>query len=72
MGASDFDLLDGDVYDALETEADALEEENEAKRLQKKKLADMDEADFERVAEMSHWIALAGIQQENEQGQAQQ
>lgn len=32
--------------DAIETEADALEEEAEAKRLQKKKLADMDEADF--------------------------
>lgn len=37
-----------DYYDAdnLETEADALEEEAEAKRLQKKKLQKMSEADF--------------------------
>ncbi|KAH8821842.1 Sas10 C-terminal domain-containing protein [Xylogone sp. PMI_703] len=37
-----------DYYDAdnIETEADALEEEEEAKRLQKKKLQKMSEADF--------------------------
>lgn len=43
--------------DAIETEADALEEEAEAKRLQKKKLADMDEADF--IFDEDEWAAPA-------------
>lgn len=43
--------------DAIETEADALEEEAEAKRLQKKKLADMDEADF--MFDEEEWAAPA-------------
>lgn len=43
--------------DAIETEADALEEEAEAKRLQKKKLADMDEADF--IFDQDEWAAPA-------------
>lgn len=43
--------------DAIETEADALEEEAEAKRLQKKKLADMDEADF--IFDEDEWTAPA-------------
>lgn len=43
--------------DAIETEADALEEEEEAKRLQKKKLADMDEADF--IFDEDEWAAPA-------------
>lgn len=50
--------------DAIETEADALEEEAEAKRLQKKKLADMDEADF--VFDEDEWAAPA--EEEEEQG----
>lgn len=41
--------------DAIETEADALEEEAEAKRLQKKKLAEMDEADF--IFDEEEWAA---------------
>lgn len=41
--------------DQIETEADALEEEAEAKRLQKKKLADMDEADF--IFDEDEWTA---------------
>lgn len=46
-----------DYYNAdqIETEADALEEEAEAKRLQKKKLADMDEADF--IFDEDEWAA---------------
>lgn len=43
--------------DAIETEADALEEEAEAKRLQKKKLSDMDEADF--IFDEDEWAAPA-------------
>lgn len=43
--------------DAIETEADALAEEAEAKRLQKKKLADMDEADF--IFDEDEWAAPA-------------
>lgn len=50
--------------DAIETEADALEEEAEAKRLQKKKLADMDEADF--MFDEDEWAAPA--EEEEEQG----
>lgn len=48
-----------DYYNAdqIETEADALEEEAEAKRLQKKKLADMDEADF--IFDEDEWTAPA-------------
>lgn len=49
--------------DAIETEADALEEEAEAKRLQKKKLADMDEADF--IFDEDEWAAPA---EETEEG----
>lgn len=49
--------------DAIETEADALEEEAEAKRLQKKKLADMDEADF--IFDEDEWVAPA---EETEEG----
>lgn len=49
--------------DAIETEADALEEEAEAKRLQKKKLADMDEADF--MFDEEEWAAPA---EEDEKG----
>ncbi|KAK2066547.1 hypothetical protein P8C59_000353 [Phyllachora maydis] len=41
--------------DAIETEADALEEEVEAKRLQKKKLAKMAEEDF--MFDEGDWIA---------------
>lgn len=51
--------------DAIETEADALEEEAEAKRLQKKKLADMDEADF--MFDEEEWAAPA---EEAEEGAA--
>lgn len=43
--------------DAIETEADALAEEREAKRLQKKKLAEMDEADF--IFDEDEWAAPA-------------
>lgn len=43
--------------DQIDTEADALEEEAEAKRLQKKKLADMDEADF--MFDEEEWAAPA-------------
>lgn len=49
--------------DQIETEADALEEEAEAKRLQKKKLADMDEADF--MFDEAEWAAPA---EEDEEG----
>lgn len=43
--------------DAIETEADALAEDQEAKRLQKKKLAEMDEADF--IFDEDEWAAPA-------------
>ncbi|KAL1875218.1 something about silencing protein 10 [Diaporthe australafricana] len=43
--------------DAIETEADALAEEQEAKRIQKKKLAEMDEADF--IFDENEWAAPA-------------
>ncbi|KKY38201.1 putative sas10 utp3 family protein [Diaporthe ampelina] len=43
--------------DAIETEADALAEEQEAKRLQKKKLAGMDEADF--IFDEDEWAVPA-------------
>lgn len=48
-----------DYYNAdnIETEADALEEEAEAKRLQKKKLAGMDEADF--IFDEDEWAGPA-------------
>lgn len=49
--------------DAIETEADALAEEQEAKRLQKKKLAEMDEADF--IFDEDEWAAPA---EETEEG----
>lgn len=49
--------------DAIETEADALEEEAEAKRLQKKKLAEMNEADF--IFDEDQWAAPA---EETEEG----
>ncbi|KUI64555.1 Something about silencing protein 10 [Cytospora mali] len=49
--------------DAIETEADALEEEAEAKRLQKKKLADMAEADF--IFDEDEWAAP---EEETEEG----
>ncbi|KAI0881971.1 Sas10 C-terminal domain-containing protein [Annulohypoxylon maeteangense] len=41
--------------DNLETEADALEEEQEARRLQKKKLAKMSESDF--IFDEAEWLA---------------
>ncbi|KAI1772479.1 Sas10 C-terminal domain-containing protein [Hypoxylon cercidicola] len=46
-----------EYYDAdnLETEADAVEEEQEARRLQKKKLAKMSESDF--IFDESEWLA---------------
>ncbi|KAH6624285.1 Sas10 C-terminal domain-containing protein [Chaetomium sp. MPI-SDFR-AT-0129] len=46
-----------EYYDAdnIETEADALEEEAEARRLQAKKLAKMDEADF--AFDENEWLA---------------
>ncbi|KAI0901978.1 Sas10 C-terminal domain-containing protein [Annulohypoxylon nitens] len=46
-----------EYYDAdnLETEADALEEEQEARRLQKKKLAKMSESDF--IFDETEWLA---------------
>ncbi|KAI1094750.1 Sas10 C-terminal domain-containing protein [Rostrohypoxylon terebratum] len=46
-----------EYYDAdnLETEADALEEEQEARRLQKKKLAKMSESDF--IFDEAEWLA---------------
>lgn len=43
--------------DQIETEADALEEEAEARRLQKKKLAKMSEADF--MFDENEWLAPA-------------
>lgn len=48
-----------DYYNAdnIETEADALEEEAEAKRLQNKKLAGMDEADF--IFDEDEWAGPA-------------
>lgn len=49
--------------DAIETEAQALAEEQEAKRLQKKKLAEMDEADF--IFDEDEWAAPA---EETEEG----
>ncbi|POS74590.1 hypothetical protein DHEL01_v207014 [Diaporthe helianthi] len=49
--------------DAIETEADALAEEQEAKRLQKKKLAEMDEADF--IFDEDEWAVPA---EETEEG----
>lgn len=49
--------------DAIETERDALAEEQEAKRLQKKKLAEMDEADF--IFDEDEWAAPA---EETEEG----
>lgn len=52
--------------DALETEADALAEEAEAKRLQQKKLARMSEADF--VFDADEWNAQGG--DADEEGQA--
>lgn len=51
--------------DTIETEADALAEEAEAKRLQKKKLADMDEADF--IFDEDEWAAPAGEADEGAQ-----
>lgn len=48
--------------DAIETEADALAEEQEAKRLQKKKLAEMDEADF--IFDEDEWAAAADDKEE--------
>ncbi|KAI1403964.1 Sas10 C-terminal domain-containing protein [Hypoxylon fuscum] len=44
--------------DNLETEADAMEEEQEARRLQKKKLAKMSESDF--VFDEAEWLAPEG------------
>ncbi|KAI1448214.1 Sas10 C-terminal domain-containing protein [Annulohypoxylon stygium] len=46
-----------EYYDAdnLETEADALEEEQEARRLQKKKLSKMSESDF--IFDEAEWLA---------------
>ncbi|XDG01077.1 hypothetical protein ABKA04_000692 [Annulohypoxylon sp. FPYF3050] len=46
-----------EYYDAdnLETEADALEEEQETRRLQKKKLAKMSESDF--IFDEAEWLA---------------
>ncbi|KAI6091989.1 Sas10 C-terminal domain-containing protein [Hypoxylon rubiginosum] len=46
-----------EYYDAdnLETEADAVEEEQEARRLQKKKLAKMSESDF--IFDEAEWLA---------------
>ncbi|CAN8096909.1 unnamed protein product [Discula destructiva] len=57
-----------DYYNAdqIETEADALEEEAEAKRLQKKKLADMDEADF--IFDEDEWGAPAEAADEQAEG----
>lgn len=52
--------------DAIETEADALEEEAEAKRLQKKKVADMDEADF--IFDEDEWAAPAAAEEAAEDG----
>ncbi|KAL8365974.1 hypothetical protein RB595_004653 [Gaeumannomyces hyphopodioides] len=51
--------------DALETEADALAEEAEAKRLQQKKLARMSEADF--VFDADEWGAQGGDADEEDQ-----
>lgn len=48
--------------DAIETEADALAEEQEAKRLQKKKLAEMDEVDF--IFDEDEWAAPAAETEE--------
>ena len=49
-----------EYYDAdqIETEADALEEEAEARKLQQKKLAKMDEADF--LFDEQQWLAHTG------------
>ncbi|KAL8334707.1 hypothetical protein RB598_009114 [Gaeumannomyces tritici] len=52
--------------DALETEADALAEEAEAKRLQQKKLARMSEADF--IFDADEWGAQGGDADEEDQG----
>ena len=55
-----------DYYDAdnIETEADALEEEAEAKRLQKKKLSKMREEDF--VFDGGEWLAGEAEAEEDE------
>ncbi|KAG5927042.1 hypothetical protein E4U42_002661 [Claviceps africana] len=56
-----------DYYDAdnIETEADALEEEAEAKRLQKKKLSKMKEEDF--VFDSGEWLAGETEAEEDEE-----
>ncbi|KAG5950822.1 hypothetical protein E4U53_004348 [Claviceps sorghi] len=56
-----------DYYDAdnIETEADALEEEAEAKRLQKKKLSKMREEDF--VFDGGEWLAGETEAEEDEE-----
>ncbi|KAG5989963.1 hypothetical protein E4U52_005058 [Claviceps spartinae] len=56
-----------EYYDAdnIETEADALEEEAEAKRLQKKKLSKMREEDF--VFDGGEWLADQGEAEEDDE-----
>ncbi|GAB0133561.1 hypothetical protein EsDP_00001968 [Epichloe bromicola] len=56
-----------EYYDAdnIETEADALEEETEAKRLQKKKLSKMTEEDF--VFDGDEWLAGESEAEEDEE-----
>ncbi|KAM3547871.1 hypothetical protein ARSEF4850_009754 [Beauveria asiatica] len=56
-----------EYYDAdkIETEADAQEEEAEAKRIQKKKLAKMQEQDF--VFDGDDWLAADGDAQDGEE-----
>ncbi|KAM3518934.1 hypothetical protein NHJ13051_007855 [Beauveria bassiana] len=56
-----------EYYDAdkIETEADAQEEEAEAKRIQKKKLAKMQEQDF--VFDGDEWLAAEGDAQDGEE-----
>ncbi|APA07745.1 hypothetical protein sscle_03g025150 [Sclerotinia sclerotiorum 1980 UF-70] len=55
-----------DYYDAdnIETEADALEEETEAKRLQQKKLQKMSEADF--GFDENEWLGEGGDDEEGD------
>ncbi|ESZ90860.1 glycoside hydrolase family 18 protein [Sclerotinia borealis F-4128] len=55
-----------DYYDAdnIETEADALEEEAEAKRLQQKKLQKMSEADF--GFDENEWLGEGGDEEEGD------
>lgn len=62
-GTSKQDYYDADI---IETEADALEEEKEARRLQQKQLQDMTEADF--GFDSVDWLEADGHEEEDQEG----